>query len=112
MFQEMIDLKVQCQGMTEQRGLRLKRKVKDFCPYKRIASCNEDLGDGDDEEEYLAEPYLRTLPAPEDQQLLAHMEPFRETEATGVAKNRNHWTIHDYSIKYYMAFEFHANFCL
>ena len=42
-FRRLIDLKVQCRGMTEQDGYsyRIKGKMTDFFPVKRVASCND-----------------------------------------------------------------------
>lgn len=80
-FRRLIDLKTQCRGITEQEGHRIKRKMEQFFPVKRFASCNEELGEGP-EEEYLQDPTCRVLPAPEDQQLLAHMNCLEEAQVT------------------------------
>ena len=42
-FRRLIDLKTQCRGITEQEGHRIKRKMKQFFPVKRFASCNEEF---------------------------------------------------------------------
>ncbi|CAE7257831.1 unnamed protein product [Symbiodinium sp. CCMP2592] len=76
-FRKLVDLKVQCSGMTEDEGDRIKGKMQEFLPIKRFASCNEELEEGEDEE-YFEDPTCRVLPAPEDQQLLAHMNCLEE----------------------------------
>ena len=42
-FRRLIDLKTQCRGITEQEGHRIKRKMEQFFPVKRFASCNEEF---------------------------------------------------------------------
>ena len=64
-FRELVDLKVQWSGLTEHEGHRIKRKMREFFPTKRFASCNEMLEVGEDEE-YFEDPTCRVLPAPED----------------------------------------------
>lgn len=80
-FRRLIDLKIQCKGITEQEGQRIKREMNQFLPVKRIASCNEELGEGP-EEEYLQDPTCRVLPAPEDQKLLAQMSRWEEAQVS------------------------------
>ena len=72
-FKEMIRLKTECAGMTEQEGRRVRNKMQSFGPCKRFASCNGGLEEGSDEEYLDADATCRVLPAPEDQMLLRHM---------------------------------------